>query len=38
MRELGSNAAQTLLDIINDKVDTPVQRFLDVELIERETT
>lgn len=38
MRNLGSTAAQLLLDIINDKISTPVKKFIDVELIERETT
>ncbi len=38
MHDLGSNAASLLLDIINGKIITPVKKFLDVELIERETT
>ncbi len=38
MHLLGANAAAILLDIIRGTVTPPVKKFLNVELIERETT
>ena len=37
MHKLGAEAAQILLDIISGKLQTPVKRFLDVKLVERES-
>ncbi len=37
MTKMGETAARLLLDLVTNKIQTPVQRFMNVELIERES-